>query len=842
MEMSYKMNKSVEWFKDYSTYLIIVRREGPQPVLKRTMRSLVTAVHNCWTKICLIVIGYLRMRLNYQNSSYFGHDSAGLWVLLLHKSLGNLKVKIYFKGYSNTKALLIVFGTDNKKVSLIIKLVINLINNSRVINAIGEVFLNLDLNKAKQSEDGRGYVVPVVITGKGAKHVYKPSGVQYRSYTTRCEKNKLVPVSEQPIIIALSKDYEILAKHWYVCYQNPNRQFADLRGLLKLDSIWFAAYIKLVKNKGSQTPGPDYHIINSLTKQKILELKTAVLSKSFTWIGVRQLMIPKPFVTGKLRPLGIPAINDRLVQEVLRSIIEPIFELDFSNNSYGFRPNRSCHLCLKHINTRMKDSIWYIEGDIKSYFDNIDHSILISLITKRVKDPLIINLIKSGLKARVFTQFNRTYTPEIGTPQAEILSPLLSNIYLHELDLFMVKISEEYQGHIKPIQRKRNPLQIKLLRSSRKSEYYNLRIPSRISNEVGYRNCKYIRYADDFLVGVIGPREIAIEIRTKIEKFLKEELKIILSVEKTKVTHISKGIPFLGYLFSRRSIIIRQRYSGTYYNRKMTIPTLDVNIKKVISRLAEAGFCDKDGSPTPAFRFLRLPQSEINTKVNNILRELSEWCSIAGNRKRAIAYVAYIIRYSIAKVYAAKFKMKTVARVFKIGRNNLSKPLGTRAKSVIGVDEESTPHNGKSLKGLLFDRYHKIPEPKGNKLKPNWKPEYLKLLEKGEDFKSFMNILWKQNIVASSENPLIQMGWRLQNTISSQGHGCAICGSQNQVDMHHVRALKDIDKYKSKVHQFMIAIQRIQIPLCKLHHLEIHRGKWNNKPMKPSSVGEPRDG
>ena len=111
----------------------------------------------------------------------------------------------------------------------------------------------------------------------------------------------------------------------YVCYQNPNRQFADLRGNLKLDSIWFAAYLKLVKNKGSQTPGPDSDIIDSLTKKKILELKTAVLSKNLTWKGVRQLMIPKPGKPGKLRPLGIPAIKDRLVQEVLRSIIELIF-------------------------------------------------------------------------------------------------------------------------------------------------------------------------------------------------------------------------------------------------------------------------------------------------------------------------------------------------------------------------------------------------------------------------------------------------------------------------------------------------------------------------------------
>lgn len=191
-------------------------------------------------------------------------------------------------------------------------------------------------------------------------------------------------------------------------------------------------------------------------------------------------MIPKPGKPGKLRPLGIPAINDRLVQEVLRSIIEPIFELNFSDNSFGFRPNRSCHLALKLLNTRMKDSIWFVEGDIKSYFDTIDHSKLIHLISKRVQDPLILGLIRTGLKARVFTSDNSSFIPEVGTPQGGILSPLLSNIYLHELDLFMEKLAVEYQGEIKSSQRKKNPIATKLLRTGEKSTYYNLRIPSRL--------------------------------------------------------------------------------------------------------------------------------------------------------------------------------------------------------------------------------------------------------------------------------------------------------------------------------------------------------------------------
>lgn len=136
----------------------------------------------------------------------------------------------------------------------------------------------------------------------------------------------------------------------------------------------------------------------------------------------------------KLRKLGIPSIKDRLVQEVLKTIIEPIFETQFDFNSFGFRPNRSCHTALKFVNTRMKDSVWIIEGDIKGYFDNIDHKKLMELVELRVKDPLVLRLIKTGLKCRVFEGNYYIKEQESGTPQGGILSPLLSNIYLDAFD------------------------------------------------------------------------------------------------------------------------------------------------------------------------------------------------------------------------------------------------------------------------------------------------------------------------------------------------------------------------------------------------------------------------
>lgn len=686
--LSLKTNSKEEFTEGHSAYFDAAMPEGQQPALKRIMRTQTDAIDYYRSKIDLKAIGEIRMRLNYQNSSNFGNDLANLWFQLLHRYLGSLKVKIYFKGFSITKTLLNSFRTGYKRVSLFFK--------SRVAYATGEVScIKKDLKKKKG--DGRGSVVPILHFGKGSKHFVLPFNLfrigLTRSYVTRSGTNSPAPVEEQKKNVP--KGLRVLAKHWQICnsLQKRNKVFYDLRGILKQESIWFAAYLKLKSNpfQGHLCEGPDENIIDSLTKNKILELRETVLSNNFSWIGVREIMISKPGKPGKLRPLGIPSINDRLVQEVLRTILEPIYEFKFSQFSHGFRPNRSCHTALKWMNTNMKDSKWFIEGDIESYFTTIDHKILIKILERNIQDLTILRLIESGLKAKVFQKGKASYIPEVGTPQVgtSILSPLLSNIYLNELDQFIVKLCEQYQDNVK-------------LEKLNKSLYYTLRA-SRIPNEVGYRNCKFVRYADDFVIGILGPRKMAIEIRDKVKDFLKNKLNIELNLEKNKITHVTKGIEFLGYIFSRRIGHLCERYSGRIkrVTRKITFPTLDVNMKKVIARLSEANFCDRSGNPKPAFRYLRLPQSETNIKVNNILRGLSEWWSIAGNRRAALARVAYIIRYSIAKVYAAKFKMKTVATVFKIGGNDLSKPIGVKAKSVIGVVYSNKMDSKKKLIGIL---------------------------------------------------------------------------------------------------------------------------------------------
>lgn len=406
----------------------------------------------------------------------------------------------------------------------------------------------------------------------------------------------------------------------------------------------------------------------------------------------------------------------------------------------------------------MKDSVWFIEGDIKSYFPTIDHDILMKLVARRIRDGIILKLIRTGLKARVFTQktnqLTESFIPEAGTPQGGILSPLLSNIYLHELDQLMGRLATKYQGTVTATRRRKNPLNNALLRKGMKSEAQRLGIPSRDPFQTEYRNLKYIRYADDFLIGILGPRVLACEVRDEVQRFLKEKLKIELSIEKTHITHISRGVPFLGYVFGRKTLVVRQVYSGRTVKRKMTTPSLTANMKKLIEKMTALKVCTESGNPLPLFRYLRNPQIETNQRINRIIMGLSEWWSIADNRKQAVAFVAYLFRYSLAKMYAAKFHLSRAAAVFKLGGNDLSLPIGRKVKSVVGV---GSIQKNEKIPGILYDRYHKIPNPKRNTLPKDWMPEHEKLLRE-ENLTDFISYLQQAGLKRQSTNPIIKLG------------------------------------------------------------------------------------
>src|SRR6266850_1127819 len=303
---------------------------------------------------------------------------------------------------------------------------------------------------------------------------------------------------------------------------DPTKRFVDLYSLLCND-VWLrVAHHKVNANRGRETAGVDWQSMSHFNGDldgNLERLRVMLKAKTFEPIPVRRVYIPKP--NGKKRPLGIPGIRDRIVQEALRMILEPIWEADFSTHSYGFRPNRSTYDAMTYIGKRLASSAgqayqWVIEGDIASYFGTIPHRRLVKAVKKRVADRDIRDLLWKFLRAGVMHQGTIKETLS-GTPQGGIVSPLLANLYLHELDRYM------------------------------ESNYLNLTDSQKATRrKKGQGNFLYVRYADDFVVLCNGTKAEAQAIKKELGEFLSTR-GLTLSEEKTKVTHITEGFDFLGY-------------------------------------------------------------------------------------------------------------------------------------------------------------------------------------------------------------------------------------------------------------------------------------------------------
>jgi len=302
--------------------------------------------------------------------------------------------------------------------------------------------------------------------------------------------------------------------------REPTHQFGDLYSLVCREDWLRLAQAYVAQNAGSKTAGCDGIDMGEYEadlERNLADLREALRSEMFVACPVRRVYIPKP--NGKVRPLGIPSIRDRIVQEAVRMVLEPIYEADFRQSSFGFRPNRCTMDAINRILFATQETArfnWIIEGDISAYFDTINHRKLISLLRRRVKDERLLKLIWKFLRAGVMERrlFKNT---ELGTPQGGIISPLLANVYLHELDKYM----ERYTGLTRMEKTRR-----------RKS---------------GLANFVYVRYADDFVILSNGTRAQVLDMTAEVRNFLASSLYLTLSMEKTKVTHLLDGFDFLGF-------------------------------------------------------------------------------------------------------------------------------------------------------------------------------------------------------------------------------------------------------------------------------------------------------
>ena len=594
---------------------------------------------------------------------------------------------------------------------------------------------------------------------------------------------------------------------------HKNQKVKDCYRLLYHRGLWIKAYAKLYPNKGNLTKGTTEETIDGFSLQKIDQLIGQLKEGTFRFSPVRRVNIPKS--NGKKRPLGVLNFKDKLVQEVMRMILEQVYEPVFSNHSHGFRPQYSCHTALSEIKNTWKGLTWCIEGDIKGFFEHIHHQTLLKLISKKVDDRRFLLLIHNALTCGVMEdwRFERTFS---GTPQGGIISPLLANIYLHEFDLFMEKQMEGFEkgklrernpewtrirGRIGTLQRKVKRLderygstdwneRMRCVQEIQKLKAKQLTIPSVDPMDANYRRMKYVRYADDFVIGIAGSKDEAKEIKQIVKDFLEKTLQLELSEEKTLITHLAEGVPFLGYEFRlwKQEKITRVQYKNR--NQPMKKRTLSGAIKLEVPQSKINAFAIKNGygnlddfTITHRGKLVNNSEMEILMTYNAELRGFANYYNMANNYHH-LDRLLYLAESSFIKTLANK-RRSTSMKVAMSMRKHQQGRLSLAHQNSRG---EQIFH--------AFVKLKDMPKPKG-------------VIRVDESEIDRISNTLKYSSRTEFEKRLL-------------ANQCEACGkTEGDMEVHHVRKLKDLKKKKSLryLDRIMIERNRKTIVLCyDCHH------------------------
>lgn len=587
---------------------------------------------------------------------------------------------------------------------------------------------------------------------------------------------------------------------------NPSWVNGDLYRMLFKRDYYIVAYERLKSNPGNMTPGPDGTTLDGFSTLEIEKIIAAMRDESFRFSPSRQQEIPKK--SGGKRRLSIAPPKDKVVQEVIRMILEAIYDPpggnSFSEHSHGFRETRSCHTALKEIHYQWSGVSWIIEGDIKAAFDSVDHGILISILRERIRDERFLNLVRKALTAGYYEFVNHVVSV-VGTPQGSIISPILSNIYLDKLDKFVEGLVRKYErgkerGVTPEYRRLQRDVQFHRrkvgeapnaerrehhLRELKRAEKALMETPAAICDGE-YIRVKYVRYADDWCIGVNGPKELAEKIREEVATFLAETLKLTLSLEKTHIRHAKTEEAFflgvrvkIGSDSPRRRTV--KRNSETFKKRVAGwTPHLLAPTHRLVATLFSRGFCDALGNPTPKRTWTGLDDAQIIETYNSTLWGLLNYYSFADNRA-TLTWIQYILHLSCAKTLALKHRT-TVRKLFR-----------ERGRTL--VTEVRTP------KGMHFAML---------RLESNWKTRSTNFL------------------VGDALDPdAVFRRYQRLRTRSKLDEHCAICGSEDRVQMHHVKHIRKIGQQVRGFTALMAKLNRKQIPVCDGCHDAIHRGKYD---------------
>jgi group II intron reverse transcriptase/maturase len=437
--------------------------------------------------------------------------------------------------------------------------------------------------------------------------------------------------------------------------------------------LYLIAYGRLYSNQGAMTPGVDGETVDGMSQAKIGRIIDAVRHERYRFRPVKRVYIPKK--NGKLRPLGLPSWSDKLVSEVVRLLLEAYYEPTFSDRSHGFRPGRGCHTALNEVTVAWTGTTWFIESDIAQCFDRLDHSVMLGILGEKIHDGRFLRLLQNMLQAGYLEdwEYNATLS---GAPQGGVASPILSNIYLDRLDKFVeTELIPQYtRGEF----RKPNPTYVEVRNAVKRARSRGDRttvrqlrkqqrsLPSGDPQDPDYRRLRYARYADDQLFGFAGPKAEAEQIKARLTTFLRDDLKLELSQEKTLITHARTGAAkFLGYEITIQHANHRRSINGAVGLR---VPTDVIKAKCAPYR--------KLGKPEAQTRLVNEDDHAIVETYGAQYRGLVNYYLLAGDVWR-LNRVHWVMQTSLLKTLACKHD-STVSKMAARYKTTIDTPHGPR--------------------------------------------------------------------------------------------------------------------------------------------------------------------
>lgn len=576
--------------------------------------------------------------------------------------------------------------------------------------------------------------------------------------------------------------------------QSSDYKYERLYRYLFSEEMFAVAYQRIYAKQGNMTPGTDGKTIDEMSLERIERLIVSLKDESYQPHPARRVYIPKK--NGKKRPLGIPSFEDKLVLEVVRLLLEAIYEGHFEGTSHGFRPHRSCHTALGMIQKSFAGAKWFIEGDIKGFFDNIDHNVLISILRERISDERFLRLIRKFLNAGYVEdwKYNKTYS---GTPQGGIISPMLANIYLDKFDKYIKEYAAKFRKgdrrSINPeywrLNNKKNWLKKKLQKTSdeqiRKSYLYEiaqlskqmLSTPHKDAMDADFRRMQYVRYADDFLISVIGSKSECETIKADITQFMREQLKLELSDEKTLITHAQDKAKFLGYeIFIRKSDAVKRNKDGVLkrdFNGAVVLTLNSAVIQKKLTEYNTLEVRNIDGKDIwwskPRRYMTPMKPEDILAQYNAETRGLYNYYSLAANVSKECASFAFIMKMSMFKTLG--WKLNTSARKVR-QKYQKDKDFVIPYNDAKGKQKYRVFYNeGFKKRNAQFDvDYDKLPQ--------TMYVPYPSLVERLKDGR------------------------------------CELCGKEGKVVMHHVRTLTKL-KGNNEWEKLMLKRHRKTLVVCE---------------------------